>query len=153
MTLPPRSLGVAVVGCAIAFLMGRSWISSLPEVNRTAAPVAAPTTPAPLPSTDQDAVARRNDLVSYALAVNELHGLPPNAAPGTKLEVWVAWEPPVVKRPTIDRLLDEVVLEEISPPFLPDGPHVAMLLVERERVSDLLYGDRYGSLSVTAPQS
>lgn len=90
--------------------------------------------------------------VSYAIAVPELHGLSPHAAPGTELQVWVAWEPPISKEPRIHRLVDSVILEEITPPLLPDGPHVAMLLVPRKELRNLLYGDRYGALSVAVSQ-
>jgi hypothetical protein len=85
----------------------------------------------------------------YAVAVSDLQGLPPNVPPGTRLELWVAWSPPVTKRPRIQRLLREVTLTEIIPAITPDGPDAAMLRLKNSQVADLLYGDQYGSLSVT----
>lgn len=87
--------------------------------------------------------------LSYAIAVTELSGLSLATAPGTRLDLWVAWEPPITKVPDIRPLLTDVTLEKIAPPVLPDGPHVALLLVKPHQVRDLLYGDRYGALSVT----
>ncbi len=85
----------------------------------------------------------------YAVSVAELPGLPPDAPAGTRLEIWVAWDPPLTERPRIQKLLPEVTLDEIIPPVTPDGPAAAMLRVRTSRLGDLLYGDRYGSLSAT----
>jgi hypothetical protein len=87
------------------------------------------------------------DNVSYAIAVAELAGLSPNATPGTVLQLWVTWDPPVTKRPRLQKLLEGVVLDEIAPPVTPDGPHVALLSVARSQLDELLWADRYGSLS------
>lgn len=83
---------------------------------------------------------------SYAIGLHELKGLAPDAAPGTRLEVWVSWESPVVDEPRVQRLLKRVVLEKIIAP-LTEGPLVALLLVRPDEVGDLLYGHRYGQLS------
>jgi hypothetical protein len=85
----------------------------------------------------------------YALAVPELKGLPGGAAPGTRLELWVAWDPPVTKEPRVQRLLKDVILDEIIPPVVPEAPATAILSVPAKSVPDLLYGDRYGALSAT----
>ena len=92
-----------------------------------------------------DAPGRRG----YALAVPELKGLPGGAAPGTRLELWVAWDPPVTKEPRVQRLLKDVILDEIIPPIVPEAPATAILSVPAKSVPDLLYGDRYGALSAT----
>jgi hypothetical protein len=92
-----------------------------------------------------DAPGRRG----YALAVPELKGLPGGAAPGTRLELWVAWDPPVTKEPRVQRLLKDVILDEIIPPVVPEAPATAILSVPAKSVPDLLYGDRYGALSAT----
>jgi hypothetical protein len=89
------------------------------------------------------------DRRGYALAVPELNGLSEDAAPGTRLELWVAWDPPVTKESRVQRLLADVILEEIIAPVLPEAPATAVLSVPEKRVPDLLWGDRYGSLSVT----
>ncbi|MGH2756822.1 MAG: hypothetical protein ACRDI3_03445 [Actinomycetota bacterium] len=85
---------------------------------------------------------------SYAIALPELKGLPPDASPGTEMELWVAWEPPVTQRPRIQRLLRAVVLEKIAPPAIEGGPSVALLSIAASDVSDLMWGHRYGALSV-----
>jgi hypothetical protein len=86
---------------------------------------------------------------SYAIPVPELAGLPSDAPPGTRLELWVAWDPPITKTPKIQRLLKDVTLEKIVPPVVPEAPATAILSLPDRAVPDLLYGDKYGSLSVT----
>lgn len=85
---------------------------------------------------------------AYALPTSEIPGLPVDASPGTRLEVWVAWDPPVTRGPRVQRLLDEVTLQRLVPPATPEGPTGAILEVKRSQVADLLFGDRWGSLSV-----
>lgn len=156
MNVTTRTFALVVAALGIAILAARFWTTGPgPAEALTAPPAPSPSMEAAAPhpvASRGSALPRRADLVSYAVALDELHGLPPNAAPGSLLDIWVAWEPPVTKRPRIDRLLGEVVLEEIEPPILPDGPHAALLLVPEDQITDLLYGDRYGSLSVTIPQ-
>lgn len=83
----------------------------------------------------------------YAVSLPRLQGLPANAAPGTRLELWVAWEPPITRAPRYQKLLDGVVLSEIVPPPIPEAPPTALLSVASKSVGDLLYADRYGALS------
>jgi hypothetical protein len=84
----------------------------------------------------------------YALPVAELSGLPGDAPPGTELELWVTWDPPLTKRPRLQRLIRRVVLEKMAPAVTPGGPNAAILLVPVEKLPDLVYADRYGDLSV-----
>ncbi len=65
------------------------------------------------------------------------------------MDLWVAWDPPITKSPRIQRLVSDVMLEKIVPPVTPDGPAAAILAIEVSEIGDLLYADRYGSLSVT----
>ena len=88
------------------------------------------------------------DVRGYALPVAELSGLPGDTPPGTELELWVTWDPPVTKRPRLQRLIRRVVLEKVAPAVTPDGPDAAILLVPVEKLPDLVYADRYGALSV-----
>jgi hypothetical protein len=90
---------------------------------------------------------------SYAVGLHELRGLPPDAQPGLRLELWVAWEPPLVERPRVDLLLEDVILEEIVPPTTPDGPAAAVLSVRPRDFVDLLYADRWGNLAVAVVAS
>ena len=85
----------------------------------------------------------------YAIAVAELRGLPPDADVGTRLELWVTWDRPVTRKPRLQRLVPEATLVRIAPPVTPEGPAAAVLRVPTGRISDLLYADGYGALSVT----
>ena len=85
----------------------------------------------------------------YAVEVSDLLGLPPDIQPGEVMEIWVAWDPAVARGPQIQRLLKVVTLERFVEPVTMDGPRVAVLSVPRERIGDLMYGDIFGSLTVT----
>lgn len=85
----------------------------------------------------------------YAVDVSDLLGLPPDVQPGQVMEIWVAWDPAVTKGPQIQRLLKVVTLQRFVEPVTMDGPRVAVLSVPRERIGDLMYGDMFGSLTVT----
>jgi hypothetical protein len=87
-------------------------------------------------------------LRGYALPVAELAGLPGDAPPGTELELWVTWDPPVTERPRLQRLIPRVVLQKITPAVTSDGPDAAILLVPEKKLPDLVYADRYGAISV-----
>ena len=89
----------------------------------------------------------------YAVDVSDLLGLPPDVQSGQVLEIWVAWDPAVAKGPHIQRLLKVVTLEQFMEPVTMDGPRVAVLSVPRERIGDLMYGDMFGSLTVTLESS
>ena len=95
--------------------------------------------------------ARRLDSATrlYAVATTELDGLPPDPAPGTRLELWVAWDRPVTSKPKLQKLFPSITLREVVPGATPQGPDAAMLEVKVNQIVDLLYADRYGSLSVT----
>ena len=89
----------------------------------------------------------------YAVAVSDLLGVPPDVQPGEVMEIWVAWDPAVAKGPQIQRLLKVVTLERFVEPVTMDGPRVAVLSVPRERIGDLMYGDMFGTLTVTLESS
>jgi hypothetical protein len=84
---------------------------------------------------------------TYALGLHELGGLPPNVAPGSALELWVTWEPPLTKAARVHLLLDDVVVERVIPPALPEGPTSVLISVPARGIPDLIYGDRFGELS------
>jgi hypothetical protein len=105
---------------------------------------APPTAAAPSPA----GTTRR----SYAVGLGDLDGLPPDAAPGQALELWVTWEPPVTRGPRLQRLIGDVVLERIIPGAVPEGPVTVLLSVPAARVGDLIYAERYGRLSVVLPR-
>jgi hypothetical protein len=88
------------------------------------------------------------EMRGYALPVAELSGLPGDAPPGTELELWVTWDPPVTEKPRLQRLIRRVVLQKVAPAVTPDGPDAAILLVPVGKLPDLVYADRYGAISV-----
>ena len=90
------------------------------------------------------------DLASYAFLLPELEGLPPTTAPGTEIEIWATWEPPVTKKLKVQRLIPRATVTEIIPSIEP-GPPTVMLELERRAIPDLMYGDRFASLSVVLP--
>lgn len=116
-----------------------------PSPLASSAPEPGASPPVPEPAAVAD------DLVSYAIPVTELQGLPPDLAPGTALDLWVMWQPPVTKDTKVDRLLRGVLLENIVAPLLADAPHVAVLSVSPDQFSRLVWGDRLGALSVAVP--
>ncbi|CAN5652147.1 hypothetical protein BH24ACT26_BH24ACT26_06930 [soil metagenome] len=123
--------------------------SSGPKPSRGTATAERAKVQAP-PDPEASAAAQGDgDLRSYALSLGELQGLSGNAPPGTRLELWVTWEPPVTRRPRIDLLIEDAVLEKIVPALSPQQPGTALVLVRSSQISDLLWADRYGSLSAT----
>jgi hypothetical protein len=84
---------------------------------------------------------------SYALEITELDGLPPDASPGTALEIWVTWEPPITRRIRVQRLIQQARVEKIIPNIVPEGPATVLLSIPRRDVADMFYGDRFGQLS------
>jgi hypothetical protein len=97
--------------------------------------------PAAAESPDED---RRR---SYAIALHDLRGLPPDAEPGTSLELWATWRPPLTKERQVQKLVEGAFLERITPPLTPEGPPVAILSVPEKEIDELLFGDRFGDLS------
>jgi hypothetical protein len=88
---------------------------------------------------------------SYAIGLQDLPGLPPDAAPGARLELWVTWDPPVTREPRLQKLIGDVVLERTVPGAVPEAPVTVLLSVPAGRVGDLIYADAYGRLSVVLP--
>ena len=107
------------------------------------------TIPTPIVSGSHTPAPSRGTTREYAVEVADLLGLPPDVHPGEVMEIWVAWNPTVAKGPQIQRLLKAVTLERFVEPVTMDGPRVAVLSVPRERIGDLMYGDMFGSLTVT----
>lgn len=64
------------------------------------------------------------------------------------MELWVVWDQPITKGPKMQRLIPLVSLERIAPPVVEGASPVALLQVPPRDVPDLLWGDRYGTLSV-----
>jgi hypothetical protein len=148
MTRKTRNLVLAAIVPIVVVLAGASlfWPSSPSATTEARRPVAAAAAQTPAPAPSSEPVVGRK---TYAIPVPELAGLSSSAVPGTQLELWVAWDPPLTKSPKVQRLLRDVTLEKIVPPIVPEAPATAILSVPDRAVPDLLYGDKYGSLSVT----
>ena len=85
----------------------------------------------------------------YAIATSELAGLPPDPRPGARFDLWVTWSPPVVPEIRVQKLVPGIALEEVAPPVTPSGSPAAVFLVPVKDMSDLLWADRFGELSVS----
>lgn len=125
------------------------------EQAAAAGPALDPATPLPAasPSVPVDAAAAAADAGrrSYAIGLQDLPGLPPDAVPGTRLELWVTWEPPVTREPRLQKLIADVVLERTIPGSVPEAPVTVLLSIPADRSGDLIYADGYGRLSVVLP--
>lgn len=154
-TLTVAAALVTVAAALIWVLQGAGPAASPSPAGGTETLAPAPTPPSPLSGPDADAEANDDpsteELVSYAIATAELQGLPPDLPPGSIVDLWVTWQPPVTKQAKVGPLLAGIRLEKIAAPLLPDGPHAAILAVPAERISDLIWGDRFGALTVVVP--
>ena len=83
----------------------------------------------------------------YALPLAEVRGLSPETPMGSRVELWVAWEPPITKEARVQRLLRGAVVEQIVPPTVPEGPVTVELLIPVNDLPDFIFAQRYGSLS------
>lgn len=108
--------------------------------------------PSPMPS-ETAGGPPSTKLREHAFGLHELRGLPPDVAPGTPLEIWVAWDEAVSEGPHIERLLMGATVARFIEPVTPEGPVVVVLNIPLRWMQDLLYGQRYGSLSVTIPHA
>ena len=142
-----------VAAAIIALLAGVVWVlqgAAPPEAPISSErPPATDAAPSPRPSTSPSTTSpSQGKVYSYAIATTELQGLAPDAAPGTRLDLWVATQPPVSERADVLPLLEGAILQEIVAPTLPDGPYSAILQVPLRHARKLMWADRFGSLSV-----
>lgn len=117
--------------------------ATTPQPDEGAAPVESGT-PALADGDLTTSPARR----TYAIALHELEGLSPDVAPGTRIELWVAWDPSISEGPDIRPLLKDVIIEKLIPPVVPEGAVDVLLSVPMKGISDLFYGDRFGAFHV-----
>lgn len=146
-----RTINLIAVAGAVAVIV---WVLSGVVAGSGAAdlsPSEPPSTPSPTrtpsPVLDSEADPKVAAWRGYALAIPEVEGLPTDLLPGDALQLWVAWDPPVTKKPKIAPLVDRVLYERTILPTLPGEAPVAVVLVQEGKVDELMYGDRYGSLS------
>ena len=162
----PRTKNLAIVGGAVVvvgFVAVNTLMTAPPPAPTVAAEAGTPEGagpalpspgPEPVPSPGSEVVSPTDagtERRSYAIGLHELAGFPPDAAPGTRLELWVTWEPPATRGPRLQKLIGDVVLERTIPGSVPEAPVTILLSVPADRVGDLIYADGYGKLSVAAP--
>ena len=132
------ALGLIVV----AMGLGASKILFNGETSK-----ARPETESGAVATNEPAAPAATDLASYAFLLPELEGLSPTVAPGTEIEIWATWEPPITKRLKVQLLIPNATITKVIPSIEP-GPPTVMLELERRLIPDILFGDRFGDLSV-----
>ena len=139
--------GALVLGILIwSFLMpGSAPPSSTPRQDVVAPSVI--TSPAALASVAPSPLPSSSSRRTYALGLHELAGIPNDTPPGTRIELWVTWEPPLTRDVRVQLLVKDVIVERLVPPVVPEGPTSALLSVRVRDIPDLLYGDRFGELS------
>ena len=147
-----KNLLLVVTGALVlAALLLRAPAGAVPSPSEASVGAEIPSTlPSTTPSTDITPFRpAARDVSTYAIDIATLSGFPPDARPGDLFDIWVAWDRRIVKGPNVQLLLGAVELEKISPPVTPDGPYAALFIVTRRQARDLVYGERYGVLSVT----
>ncbi len=153
----PRMKNLALSGGAAVILAYLAWNAILPSKIASPEPNVAPSvasSPAPSVSpagtVEATAVDAGVDPTRiYAVGLSELQGLSPDTPPGSTIDIWVAWDPPITKGPRVQRLLSGVTLEKIIEGATPEAPVTALLRIADAQSSDMIFGDRYGTLSVT----
>lgn len=156
MTTKNRNLTVAagaVVAAALVLwnlIPGPTSTGTTPSASPSAAATHTPmssatpspgeTTPSAPPATSQESGVR-----SYSIALHELSGLTASTPAGTHIEIWAAWDAGS-ERPQVQRLLKDVVIERIEPPFLPEGPTEVILSIDPHEARRMFWGDKYANL-------
>lgn len=139
-----RLLSVAILTCIAGIVLSSALTPSETRTTKIASPTAALPSSEALPTPPLNAQGR----ITYHMTLDELDGMPANVRPWTKIELWVAWDPPITDEPLVQLLNDDIYVESVLPPIAQGGSHVVKLAVRpRDRV-DLVYADRYGALSV-----
>ncbi|MGH2819886.1 MAG: hypothetical protein ACRDJ5_04450 [Actinomycetota bacterium] len=149
MTRRTRKL-LLVAGLAVSALLALTLLAPAPEPPRASAPSTRGEPRAHDGSARRDAKGG-SDLLTYAVDIDRLPGLPRSAPPDTSLQLWVLWRPPAVRRPRLQLLLKKVHLERVVPGVHAGAPSVALLRVTPKQAPDLIYADHLGDLSVTLP--
>jgi hypothetical protein len=139
---------------AVALLSFVGW-DLLSDVTAAPAPRAAHISDTTLPSPSRSpqivVSGDTSGRVAYSLDLEDIAGLSPTTTPGTAVELWATWSPPITKSPRLQRVVRDAILERVSLPITPDGPIVATFLVEEREIDELLWADRYGEISATTP--
>lgn len=143
-----RTINLVLVAISVAVVV---WVGSglIAGTSSLSSPAEEPSTISVSRSPEPSPTLETSGMRGYALSLPEVEGLPPNLDPGSRLELWVAWDPPLTKEPRIQKLVRGVVYERTIPAVVQGEPPTAMVLVPEDEVDELMYGDRYGSLSAS----
>ncbi len=139
-----RGRGKIAAAAAVIGITGSSIVSSSPEA---ASGPPKPQVVTASPSPQVPAPPGASDRANYYLSAPEVDGLPTEIAPWTQIELWVAWDPPITDEPSLNKLVTDAYIEAVLAPIAPESPYTLKLSIRRRDISDLLYADRYGSLS------
>lgn len=146
-----RRLCLILVAGLILVFAGWDSLAALSSPSENTVSVVEPTAvPTPAPPVGQPSgAAPTKNAITYAIDVREIAGLSEATAPGTIIDLWVTWDPPLTDVPELDRLIRGAMVTKMTPPVTPEGSYVAVLAVDQKQVENLLWADRYGSLSAT----
>ena len=152
MTTRTRRLALVGGSALIVGVLAWSFVPAAPSTSpmppqEVTAPSPTEAVPAQLASVPPSPLAEPSSRRTYALGLHELAGIPNDVPPGTSVEIWATWEPPLTREVRVQLLLKDVVIERLVPPVVPEGPTSVLLSVPTRDISDLLYGHRYGELS------
>ncbi len=84
----------------------------------------------------------------YSIAMFRLQGLSPETPPGTEVEVWVSWKPKNPGTPQMQLLVERASVESIEPPMSDGSPPIVTFRIDKRSVSDMIWGEMFGSLAV-----
>lgn len=156
--MPSKNRNLVLAAGVAAVLMVFLWqaVPSTPATDTSALPQDSSETPplaaiSPTPLQTSAPQAPIGDVAevsrTYSIGLHELSGLTELTAPGTRIDIWASWGPPLTKRPQVQRLLRNVTILRIQPPFLPEGPVAVVLSLSKDQVESMVWGDKYGSLA------
>jgi hypothetical protein len=137
-----KSRSARLIGVGVAVLLAGLLATSTLLSGETAIPETANVRE----ESSRPSAPAASDPANYAFLLPELKGLPATTPPGTVVEIWATWEPPVTKKLKVQQLIPRATVTKMIPSIEP-GPPTVMLEMERRHIPDLMYGDRFGVLS------
>lgn len=144
MTAPSRRVRNLAIAATAAMLLATLVWSLVPSPGK---PPSAPHAPVPTPGAR--GAPRPPGLRPYAVALAGHTGLPLDAAPGTQIDVWVVWRPPMTRRTRIEPVPVAAVLERMTAPVTAAGAPTAVLSLPRRDVPTMIHADLYGDVALT----
>ena len=153
MTIALRRAGLLVFAVAAIAAVAWNVMPATPTATRDAGlpPPSEDPIPTIAPGPPDATSVQPRETRDYAIAHDELQGLPPDVPSGTLVELWVGWARPTGGPPKLQRLIPRAEFVRLVPPVTPGGSTAVVLRVPVGRMPDLLWADGYGSLSVAIP--